>query len=250
MPSSSQHKLTRKELKQPDEFESLLDNIGTFVVENLQQVLVSLGVVAAVGAIALGVYYYEAHRDAVAGEQFYTALDRLKSKNYKDAEAGFSKLADQEPGRQLGKLARFYLANAYLEDNNLPQARDTFAQFVSEDHDPLYMNLALTNLGVIYERMGDYKKAASAYGQAASVPGPEQMRAEISVARVLAKAGDKQGAIAAYRGFLAAHPYAQQRQDVQESLAELGATDTASASSASTIPATSIKSGAFTATPH
>jgi len=248
MPSSSQHKLTRKELKQPDEFESLLDNIGSFVLDNLRQVLVSLGVVAVVGAIAIGIYYYEAHRDAVAGEQFYTALDQLKSKNYKDAEAGFSKLADQEPGRQLGKLARFYLANAYLEDNKLPQARDTFAQFITEDHDPLYMNLALTNLGVIYERMGDYKKAASAYGQAASVPGPEQMRAEISVARVLVKVGDKQSAIAAYRSFLAAHPYAQQRQDVQESLAELGATDTASTASGNAAALT--KPSSFTAAPH
>ena len=246
MPSSSQHKLSRKELKQPDEFESLLDNIGSFVLENLQQVLVSLGVVAAVGAIAVGVYYYEAHRDALAGEQFYTALDQLKSKNYKDAEAGFSKLADQEPSRQLGKLSRFYLANAYLADNNLPQARDTFAQFITEDHDPLYMNLALTNLGVVYERMGDYKKAASAYGQAASVPGPEQIRAEISVARVLVKSGDKQSAIAAYRSFLAAHPYAQQRQDVQESLAALGVTDTI----AETNPAASIKSSAPSATLH
>ncbi len=246
MPSSSQHKLSRKELKQPDEFESLLDNIGRFVLENLQQVLVSLGVVAAVGAIAVGVYYYEAHRDALAGEQFYAALDQLKSKNYKDAEAGFSKLADQEPSRQLGKLSRFYLANAYLAGNNLPQARDTFAQFITEDHDPLYMNLALTNLGVVYERMGDYKKAASAYGQAASVPGPEQIRAEISVARVLVKSGDKQSAIAAYRSFLAAHPYAQQRQDVQESLAALGVTDTI----AETNPAASIKSSGFSAIPH
>jgi hypothetical protein len=39
----------------------------------------------------------------------------------------------------------------------------------------------------------------------------------------LAKAGDKQGAIAAYRSFLTAHPFAQQRQDVTESLALLGA---------------------------
>ncbi len=40
---------------------------------------------------------------------------------------------------------------------------------------------------------------------------------------MLAKSGDKQGAIAAYRGFLNAHPFAQQRQDVMESLALLGA---------------------------
>jgi len=47
--------------------------------------------------------------------------------------------------------------------------------------------------------------------------------AELGVTRMLAKSGDKQGAIAAYRGFLNAHPFAQQRQDVVESLALLGA---------------------------
>ncbi len=71
--------------------------------------------------------------------------------------------------------------------------------------------------------MEDWKKAAGAYQQAAADPGPEQSNAELGVARTLAKAGDKQGAIDAYRGFLAAHPFAQQRQDVMESLALLGA---------------------------
>ena len=71
--------------------------------------------------------------------------------------------------------------------------------------------------------MADWKKAAGAYQQAAADPGPEQVRAELGVARMLAKSGDKQGAIDAYRGFLAAHPFAQQRQDVMESLALLGA---------------------------
>ena len=71
--------------------------------------------------------------------------------------------------------------------------------------------------------MADWKKAAGAYQQAAADPGPEQTRAELGVARMLAKSGDKQGAIAAYRGFLNAHPFAQQRQDVMESLALLGA---------------------------
>jgi tetratricopeptide (TPR) repeat protein len=223
MPSTQRRKITQKELKQPDEFESLLDSIGTFFLENLQQVLISLGIVAAVGAMVIGVYYYEGHRDEVAGEEFYSALSQLKSGQYHDAAAGFAKLADEEPSRRLGRLSRFYLANAYLAENDLPKASGAFAQFITEEHDPLYTNLALTNLGVVYEEMGDYRKAAGAYGQAASVPGPEQERAELNVARMLAKVGDKQSAIAAYRGFLAAHPYAQQRQDVLEALADLGA---------------------------
>ncbi|HYL57708.1 MAG TPA: tetratricopeptide repeat protein, partial [Candidatus Acidoferrales bacterium] len=112
---------------------------------------------------------------------------------------------------------------AYLADNDPAKARDSLVQFLEEEHDPMFSSLAWTNLGVVYESMGDWSKAAGAYRNGATAPGPEQVRAELGMARMLAKAGDKQGAVAAYRGFLAAHPYAQQRQDVVESLALLGA---------------------------
>ncbi len=245
MPSSTHRKVTRKELKQPDEFETLLDDIGAFFVENLQQILIASGIILALGAIVVSIYFYERHRDEAAGSNFYSALQQLRDNNYKAAATGFEALADAEPGRRIGRLARFYLASAYIGEDDLLKARDTLVQFVAEEHDPLYTNLALANLGVVYERMGDYRKAAGAYGQAASVPGPEQQRAELGVARVLAKAGDKAGAVAAYRGFLAAHPFAQQRSDALESLAKLGVQPEASAPAGSLpmIPATASAPG-------
>ena len=177
----------------------------------------------AVGAIVIGVYYYERHRDTLASARFYDAITALNAGQNKTAETQFKQLADEEPGRRLGRLSRFYLANSYLADGDLPNARDSLVAFLAEERDPMFRSLALTNLAVVYERMADWKKAAGAYQQAAADPGPEQARAELGVARMLAKSGDKQGAIAAYRAFLNAHPFAQQRQDVLESLALLGA---------------------------
>ncbi len=222
-PTTHRRKLTQKELRAPDEFTTLIDSARDFFVNNLTQVIVSAAVVVAVGAIVIGVYYYERHRDTLASGQFYDAITALNAGQNKDAETKFKQLADQEPGRRLGRLSRFYLANAYLADGDLPNARDALVAFLAEERDPMFRSLALTNLAVVYERMADWKKAAGAYQQAAADPGPEQVRAELGVARMLAKAGDKQGAIAAYRAFLNAHPFAQQRQDVMESLALLGA---------------------------
>jgi len=222
-PTTHRKKLTQKELRAPDEFTTLVDNARDFLVGNLTQVLISATVVVVAGAIAIGVYYYERHRDALASMRFYDAITALKAGQNKLAETQFKQLSDEEPGRRLGRLARFYVASAYIADGDLPNARDSLVAFLTEERDPLFRSLALTNLAVVYERMADWKKAAEAYQQAAADPGPEQARAELGVARMLAKAGDKQGAIAAYRGFLNAHPYAQQRQDVAESLALLGA---------------------------
>src|SRR5208282_5918591 len=222
-PTTHCRKITQKELKAPDELTTLVESAREFLVSNLNQVLISAGVVALVGAIVIGVYYYERHRDNLAAARFYSAITALNGGKNKDAEAQFKQLADDEPGRRLGRLSRFYLASAYIADGDLPDARDSLVAFLAEERDPLFRSLALTNLAVVYERMAEWTKAASAYQQAAADPGPEQVRAELGVARMLAKSGDKQGAIAAYRGFLNAHPFAQQRQDVVESLALLGA---------------------------
>jgi predicted negative regulator of RcsB-dependent stress response len=222
-PTTHRRKLSQKELRAPDEFTTFVDNAREFLINNLTQVLISTGLVVLVGAVVIGVYYYERHRDSVASARFYDAITALNAGKNKDAETQFKQLADEEPRRRLGRLARFYLANAYLADGDLANARDSTVAFLSEERDPLFRSLALTNLAVVYERMADWKKAAGAYQQAAADPGPEQARAELGAARMLAKSGDKQGAIAAYRGFLTAHPFAQQRQDVLESLALLGA---------------------------
>ena len=222
-PTTHRRKITHKELKAPDEFITLLSSAREFLIDNLTQVLISAGVVVAIGAIVIGVYYYERHRDAAVSADFYAAITTLNAGHNKDAEAQFKKLADDEPGRSLGRLARFYLATAYLGDGDLPNARDALVAFLAEEHDPIFTSLALTDLAVVYERMGDWHKAAGAYQQAAGVPGPEQARAELGVARMLAKEGDKSQAVAAYRDFLTAHPFAAQRQDVMESLALLGA---------------------------
>src|SRR6202050_2215874 len=173
-PTTHRRKITQKELKAPDEFTTFVDSARDFLVNNLTQVIVSTVVVVAVGAIAIGTYYYERHRDTLASARFYDAITALNAGQNKDAETQFKQLADDEPGRRLGRLARFYLARAYIADGHLPDARDSLVAFLDEERDPLFRSLALTNLAVVYERMADWKKAAGAYQQAGEDPGPEQ----------------------------------------------------------------------------
>jgi tetratricopeptide (TPR) repeat protein len=222
-------KISRKELKQPDEFQSFVANAEEFLFNNLQQVIVSASIVLTVGALAVGLYYYEIHRDNMAGDRFYSAISELNQKNYQQAEADFEKLAQDEPGREVGKLARFYLGSAYFQQGLLEKARDALVAYMPDAKDNLFASMAYADLGVIYEKMGDLKKAQGAYAQAAAIPGPEQTRAELQVARMLARQGDKADAINAYRRVLTAHPFSRERQTVIEALAELGAAPPAGA---------------------
>lgn len=223
MPPSSRHRITRKELKQPDEFQTIIESAQQFLLDNLRQVIISAVVVLVAAAIAIGMYTYERRRDRIAGEAFYGALTALTGKQYKTAEDQFTKLAAAEPDRRIGKLARLYLAQAYIGEGDFIKARDALIAFVADYHDPEFSSLALMDLGVVYEKMDDLPKAQGAYQQAASVPGPEQLRAELAYARTQAEQGDRLGAIRTYRGFLALRPYAEQRGEVLESLAILGA---------------------------
>jgi predicted negative regulator of RcsB-dependent stress response len=217
------HKISRKELKQPDEFQSFVANAQEFLRTNLRQVIVSASIVLAAGALAVGIYYYEIHRDNIAGDRFYSAIGELNNKNYKAAEADFQKLAQDEPGREVGKLARFYLGSAYFQDGQLDKARDALVAYVPDAKDNLFASMAYEDLAVIYEKMGDLQKAQGAYAQAAAIPGPEQSRAQLQVARLMAAQGDKAGAINAYQNFMLSNPFSRDRQTVIEALANLGA---------------------------
>src|ERR1700693_1973226 len=109
MATTRTQKISRKELKQPDEFQTFVANAQQFLLNNLQQVIVSAAVVLVAGAFAVGLYYYEIHRDAVAGDRFYTAISELNKKQYARAEADFEKLANDESGRDVGRLSPFDL---------------------------------------------------------------------------------------------------------------------------------------------
>jgi tetratricopeptide (TPR) repeat protein len=237
MPSTHHRRITRKELKQPDEFVSIVESAEEFLLSNLRQVIISAAVVLAVAAVAAGTWYYEVHRDRMAANQFYTALTALNSKNYDTAAQDFSHLAEAEPNRRLGRLARFYIGLSYLGQNDLPRARDALIAFLGEEHDPTYISLGRTDLAVVYEKMGEFAKAEDEYRQAAAVPGPEQSRAELGVARMMMQQGNHSAAIEVYRQFLVHHPFSEQRGEVLESLAMLGASESAPAPKAASAPA-------------
>lgn len=216
-------KLSRKQLKQPGGVEQLAADLSQFLADNLRQLVLALALVTVVAAAAWALYAYHRHRDVVAAQRFYQAFSALQNRQFKTARIGFGKLAAAEPNRELGRLARFYLASTYLAENDLPRARDALVAYLAEAHEPAFLELAAMDLGVVYERLGELTKAQGAYRQAASLPGPQSINAELSAARILEQQGKRAGAVAAYRHFLALHPFAQERQDVIERLARLGA---------------------------
>jgi predicted negative regulator of RcsB-dependent stress response len=219
----SHRKVSRKALRQPDEFITTFDWISDWAEHNLTRVIIGAAVLVVVTAIAFLFSFYSQNRQRIASERFYQAITALNDKDYQLAAKGFSTLAEKESGSTLGHLARFYLANTYLALNQPSKASEALRDYLSYNGNPLFRQMALTQLGVANEDLGDYRDAHSAYLEAAQLNGPEKARAQISAARILARLGDRKGAVAAYQQFLRENPFAQQRAEVVEALAQMSA---------------------------
>jgi tetratricopeptide (TPR) repeat protein len=224
--ATSHYRLDPKELRQPDEFVTLADRIWEYIGNHVARVIIGAVAVIALAGAGFGVSFYHQHRDRVESDSFYTALSALNHKDFKTAEDGFATLSQTGSG-SLTQLAQLYLATAYFNEGQMAKARDALTAYLGASGQPLFKEMALMQLGVIEENLGDFKAAHRAYSDAAALNGPENHTAQIESARTLARLGDRTGAIAAYRQFLALNPYSEERTDVIEALAQLGATPAA-----------------------
>jgi tetratricopeptide (TPR) repeat protein len=222
MAVTSHRRVSRKALKQPDEFVTSFDWIADVVGRHLARVVIGVAAIVAASAIVLVVSLYSQQRQRIVSAQFYRAINALGDKDYKTAEEDFGALARNDSSRSLGRLARFYLATTYLTQNKTSKARDALRDYLADPNNRLFRQMALTQLGVTEEDLGDNREAHAAYVKAASLNGPEKARAQIGAARTLALLGDHQAAIAAYQRFLRDNPFAQQRSEVIEALAQMG----------------------------
>jgi tetratricopeptide (TPR) repeat protein len=220
--------ITRKELRQPDEFISFVDQAGDWIANNLSGVILGAVAVLIVIIAIVGVRFYLANQQQAAAEGFYQAIVSFDHRDYKTATQQFIALNTKYPHTSLGRLARFYVGNGLLAQKENAQARDALQQYLGEEDRPAFREMALMQLGVAYENLGNYPEARRAYERAAALNGPEKGRAERNAARVMVKAGDKAGAIAVYRSYLSENPYAPERAQVIEALAQLGAGPAAS----------------------
>ncbi len=229
------HRLTRKELREPDEFVSLVDAAGDYVIDHLPRVIAgAIGLLMLV-LLGVGLHLYSNQQEQAAAEAFSSAGNVYDQKDYKTASGQFATLAAEYSGTSLGRLALLYLGDDYLAQNQFAAARDALQKFVDADDRPTFRQLALLQLGVTYQGLGNPAEARKAYEQAAGIKEGAQGRAELELARLTLRQGDKPGAIAIYQRFLREHPFDQERSVVTDALSQLGMAPAAPFATAKTI---------------
>lgn len=215
-------KIRRKDLKQPDEFMTAAFTVENFVEHHLRKVLAGVVTVLIVAAAAFLIYQHQVTVHQEAAEQFYHGFSALQAKDYTGAEQKFNALIAEHPSSEPASLARFYLGMSYLASGDLPRSREQLEKYTQSAAPQSMREMALVDLGVVYEQMGKYAKAAETYQEAGDLKGPASNDARIAAARALQLDGKRDEAVAAYQNFLKDNPYAPQRDTVVQALANLG----------------------------
>ncbi len=168
-------KLSKKELKSHDAFQTTFERVGDYISENKTRVMVvGIALVSAV-IIAMGIYFYWSHYSGSALKLYAQAQGNiLKSGDNKETVNEniniFKELIEKYPHSWSGRMAYYHLGNIYYSRGEFDQAINSYQKFVGKSgSDKTGVKfLALTSLGYSFEVKKDYKEALKYFEQAQS----------------------------------------------------------------------------------
>lgn len=166
-------KLSKKELKSPDAFQTTFEKIGDYVSENRARVMIiGIALICAVG-IAAGIYFYWSYYSGSALKLYASAQGNIsksgENKESADLNVGiYKELIDKYPHSWSARLAYYHLGNIYYNNGEIDKAIHSYEKFIAKtgtDKTGVKF-LALTSLGYAYEAKKDYKDALKYFEEA------------------------------------------------------------------------------------
>lgn len=211
--SHSRAKLTRKDLKAPDEFITLTGRALSFATQHLQTIAFILAgvIVCAIVVSGLRVYVRGAERDAFAS--LWQIEGQLRSAVDADAVPPAAVERLQQIAHQFGAggargYAWLYLGHAQYRRGDYPAAVSAYQQAMAQ-RQPADVLWSLAALGTAYafEASGDFDQALDAYQRVIDAkPAGLLMEAYLGKGRVAEQRHDVETTIAAYSAVIEQFP--------------------------------------------
>lgn len=223
-------KLSKKELKSPDAFQTTFEKVGEYVEENKGRVIIAGTALACAVLLALGIYFYWSYYSSSALKLYAQAQENiLKSGDNPQTTAAnipiYQKLMDQYPHTWSGRMAHYHLANIYYQQGDMNRAIVSYEAFIAKtgsDKSGVKF-LALTSLGYAHEARKDFKDALKYFEQAQKVyhTGFEMMSLR-NLARAHEELNDKVKALEYYQKALEITTEPAAKIFIQRKIAALG----------------------------
>ena len=148
----AEQRLSRKELRQPDQFVSLSVQIAAWIKAHTVLLMSGIGVVAVAATLVAGWWAWQKHREQQAGIALYEATRFMRTPaNRSKAVEQLQKLVSDYGGTAAAAWAYWHLGHLYFEGENYPAARTAYSQAqqrLSKADQPLMV--ALVTLDVAY----------------------------------------------------------------------------------------------------
>ncbi len=224
MARSSLKRITRKDLRQPDQFITLSRRIYRLAVEEYRAQCIAGAAVVLV--VVLGAWGWKVHSETqnrLAEESYSRAIALYQSQRYSDALQAFGQLARDYPSTTYGRLGRLYQANAYIALKEPAQAAPVLQELLASEKDSLVRQLAFVTLADSQEAQGHWQQAAQNFGEAEKLQGPFKEDALLGKARCASDGGHLKEALASYRQYLSNYPASDRSTDVELRIQELEA---------------------------
>jgi len=204
--ATASKRLTRKDLRQPDWFQTTSEKALEFYAGNRSAVLIAIAALV-VALLAIGGWQLLKERqDTLAAQEFARAMALYQSAKYGDAVSAFEKVQAYRWSRY-AILAHLYQAHSHLGNNDLDRSLTAAQRFVAaSEPGSLYREIGLLTLASIEERRNQCKQAIEHYGEAEKISGVLRDRALLGKARCSEQLGDIKAALTNYKEYIKNHP--------------------------------------------
>ena len=228
--SAKKVKIRRKDLRGPDEFETLTGEGIAWAQKHQTKFIVGVVGVLVVGAVALLIARSRAVRNQDASIEFHQARVQLENGSAAAAATQFASLEQSASSTAFGQLAGLYRGHALLKQGDGAGAASAYTQYLSTASAPDYLRQqALVGLGNAKQLGGDNSGAHDAYLQAEKLDGPAKDEAALGVARTLEAQGQADQARAIYARLAKDAPEGWVRTAAQEKAPGVATDETAAA---------------------
>ncbi len=217
----SRKRITRKDIRQPDQFITFTSRVFSYFEEHRARIFVALGVVVVLSLGLWGWQQYQANQNRLASQAYARALEVFHDGKYQTALDLLDRVdAYRSPSYQ--RLAILYRANSHIGLKQPKDAVPLLEDFLSRTSKNSYLRqLAFSNLGYAHEMANQCKEAISAYDEAAKIDGPQKEQAFLSKARCSATMGQFSEAVNLYREYLVSYPGTARAMEISLRIQEL-----------------------------